>query len=131
MISKRERGGQSVTKLSRKQQIYERSLTCLPLFQVVRVMPNTPSLVQHGATVYSLGKHATSKDSATVVSLFSGVGECFPIQVRTTLIWVYYLTITKNCDINLLKYRIYSRISRPAYKPNWKNWPKFVQIWKF
>lgn len=40
----------------------------------VRVMPNTPSLVGVGASVYALGKHASSKDSQTVQRLLSAVG---------------------------------------------------------
>ena len=48
-------------------------------------MPNTPSLVQHGATVYSLGSHATSTDAEIVESIFSGVGECFRVNVSPFL----------------------------------------------
>jgi pyrroline-5-carboxylate reductase len=56
------------------------------LKQVIRVMPNTPSLVQQGATVYSLGTHATSADAEIVEKIFSGVGECFRVNVSKTTI---------------------------------------------
>lgn len=44
--------------------------------RVVRVMPNTPALVQAGATVYSLGTRASDQDGLLAQRLFSGVGTC-------------------------------------------------------
>jgi pyrroline-5-carboxylate reductase len=43
---------------------------------VIRVMPNTPSLVRAGASVYSMGTHATEADSKLVEKLFSSIGTC-------------------------------------------------------
>ncbi len=37
-------------------------------------MPNTPSLVNEGATVYSLGQNCMNGDGSTVESLFKSVG---------------------------------------------------------
>jgi pyrroline-5-carboxylate reductase len=43
--------------------------------KVVRVMPNTPSLVQEGATVYSLGKNCSIKhDGPLIETIFKAVG---------------------------------------------------------
>jgi pyrroline-5-carboxylate reductase len=44
--------------------------------RVVRVMPNTPALVQCGASVYSRGSKATPDDEAVVNRLFSSIGYC-------------------------------------------------------
>ncbi len=41
---------------------------------VVRVMPNTPSLIGKGASCYALGEHATADHSADVGRLLSAVG---------------------------------------------------------
>ena len=48
--------------------------------RVIRVMPNTPALVQCGASVYSLGSRATEADGHLVQQLFSSIGicECLP-----------------------------------------------------
>ncbi len=43
--------------------------------RVVRLMPNTPCLVQAGAIGLSLGRHATLKDEKRVRSLLSSLGE--------------------------------------------------------
>jgi len=50
--------------------------------KAVRVMPNTPSLVGEGATVYSLGDRCSPDTDGKIVSgLFSGVGqECHPVS---------------------------------------------------
>ncbi len=42
--------------------------------RVVRVMPNTPALVQRAATAYALGAFATAEEAAVVESLFGAVG---------------------------------------------------------
>jgi pyrroline-5-carboxylate reductase len=42
--------------------------------RVVRVMPNTPSLVHRGASAYALGTAATAQDAQTVESIFGAVG---------------------------------------------------------
>ncbi|EDV23280.1 uncharacterized protein TRIADDRAFT_27568 [Trichoplax adhaerens] len=44
--------------------------------RVVRVMPNTPCLVGAGASAYSLGTYAQSRDAETVNKLMSAVGLC-------------------------------------------------------
>ncbi|KAF6024928.1 hypothetical protein EB796_016765 [Bugula neritina] len=41
---------------------------------VIKVMPNTPCLVQCGLAVYSLGTHATKEDGDLVKSLLSSLG---------------------------------------------------------
>ena len=43
---------------------------------MIRVMPNTPALVQCGASVYSLGQSTSPTDGALVQTLFSSVGIC-------------------------------------------------------
>jgi len=48
--------------------------------RVVRVMPNTPSLVRSGASAYALGTHATQEDADLVHTLLSSVG--LSIQVK-------------------------------------------------
>ncbi|HEY8369870.1 MAG TPA: pyrroline-5-carboxylate reductase [Thermodesulfobacteriota bacterium] len=42
--------------------------------RVVRVMPNTPALVQAGATALVAGAHATESDLATAKAIFDSVG---------------------------------------------------------
>ncbi len=44
--------------------------------RLVRVMPNTPSLIAAGASAYSLGSQATPEDAALVQQLLSTVGVC-------------------------------------------------------
>ena len=41
---------------------------------VIRVMPNTPALIQEGASVLSAGKHATEAHLKSAIKLFSSVG---------------------------------------------------------
>lgn len=43
--------------------------------KIVRVMPNTPSLVGAGASGYSLGQHSKQSDSDLVESIFNCVGK--------------------------------------------------------
>ena len=51
------------------------------IFQVARVMTNTPSMVGEGATAYSLGKNCTQEEGKIIEKLFSGVGrECHPVH---------------------------------------------------
>lgn len=42
--------------------------------RAVRVMPNTPALVQSGASCFALGTHATADDAQTVRELLSPIG---------------------------------------------------------
>jgi len=44
--------------------------------RVIRVMPNTPSLVQAAASVYVRGKAATDDDARLVQSLLEAIGTC-------------------------------------------------------
>ena len=50
--------------------------------RVVRVMPNTPALVQCGASVYSRGGSSTGEDEALVSRLFSALGYCTSLPER-------------------------------------------------
>jgi pyrroline-5-carboxylate reductase len=52
--------------------------------RVIRVMPNTPALVNASATAYALGKGATAQDAALAQQLFSAVGIAF--QVKESLL---------------------------------------------
>ncbi|XP_049705737.1 uncharacterized protein LOC110381880 isoform X1 [Helicoverpa armigera] len=44
--------------------------------RVIRVMPNTPALVQHGAAALSRGSRATAEDAKLTSQLFQAVGTC-------------------------------------------------------
>lgn len=44
--------------------------------RVIRVMPNTPALVNCGASVYSPGSNSTALDGHIVAELFSSIGIC-------------------------------------------------------
>ncbi|XP_035457014.1 uncharacterized protein LOC118280754 isoform X1 [Spodoptera frugiperda] len=44
--------------------------------RVIRVMPNTPALVQHGAAALSRGTRATADDAKLTTQLFQAVGTC-------------------------------------------------------
>jgi pyrroline-5-carboxylate reductase len=44
--------------------------------RVIRVMPNTPALVQAGSSVYVKGKSATTNDAELIVNLLKSVGIC-------------------------------------------------------
>ncbi|XP_064108595.1 pyrroline-5-carboxylate reductase 3-like isoform X3 [Macrobrachium nipponense] len=46
-----------------------------PESRVIRIMPNTPALVQLGASVFCRGAHATDEDVQTTRRLLSAVGE--------------------------------------------------------
>jgi pyrroline-5-carboxylate reductase len=52
--------------------------------RVIRVMPNTPALVNASATAYALGSAATAEDAALAQKLFSAVG--FACQVKESLL---------------------------------------------
>ncbi|ELU16504.1 hypothetical protein CAPTEDRAFT_166551 [Capitella teleta] len=47
-----------------------------PNTRVIRVMPNTPAMVQAGATVISPGTHSTPEDAVLAEKIFSAVGIC-------------------------------------------------------
>ncbi len=47
---------------------------------VIRVMPNTPALVQEGASVLSVGKHATEAHLKKALKLFSAVGKVVTVD---------------------------------------------------
>lgn len=48
--------------------------------RVMRVMPNTPALVQCGASVYVPGKQATDEDEKLTAKLLSSVGTAERVQ---------------------------------------------------
>jgi pyrroline-5-carboxylate reductase len=48
--------------------------------RVIRVMPNTPALVNASATAYALGKNATAADADLAHKLFSAVGIAFKVK---------------------------------------------------
>ena len=48
--------------------------------RVVRVMPNTPSLVGSGAAAYARGSAASNTDGELTARILSSVGICFPIR---------------------------------------------------
>ncbi|NVN98817.1 MAG: pyrroline-5-carboxylate reductase [Geobacteraceae bacterium] len=50
--------------------------------RVIRVMPNTPSLVLAGAAAAAAGSLATSEDMAKVEGIFSKVGCCYRIEEK-------------------------------------------------
>jgi len=50
--------------------------------RVVRVMPNTPCLVQCGASAYALGSHATQDDADLVHTLLSAVGLAIQVEEK-------------------------------------------------
>lgn len=50
--------------------------------RIVRVMTNTPTSVQAGVSVYSLGKYTTERDSNLTRTLFSSVGICEMLAER-------------------------------------------------
>lgn len=47
-----------------------------PGTRVIRVMPNTPCMVQQGASVYVPGKSATKEDGELTKKLLEAVGTC-------------------------------------------------------
>jgi pyrroline-5-carboxylate reductase len=51
-----------------------------PDSRVIRVMPNTPALVNASATAYALGHAATAADAALAQKLFSAVGLAFQVK---------------------------------------------------
>ena len=50
--------------------------------RVVRVMPNTPCLIQSAASAYALGKNATEEDSDLVHRLLSAVGLAIQVEEK-------------------------------------------------
>lgn len=44
--------------------------------RVIRVMPNTPALVNQGCSVFVRGTHATQKDVEITQKLFEAIGTC-------------------------------------------------------
>jgi pyrroline-5-carboxylate reductase len=62
----------------------ERLQAQAPGVRVIRVMPNTPSLVGQGASAYALGAGGTESDAATAQQLLSSVG--IAIQVPEALL---------------------------------------------
>lgn len=53
----------------------------LPYYaKVVRTMPNTPVIVLHGVTIYSLGQNISEEDRETVNELLTSVGVGMEMQ---------------------------------------------------
>jgi pyrroline-5-carboxylate reductase len=48
--------------------------------RVVRAMPNTPALISQGATGLAAGPHATERDRAFALELFTLVGKCWEVS---------------------------------------------------
>lgn len=48
--------------------------------RIIRVMPNTPALIQRGASAYSLGATATEADGAFAEKLLGAVGEVVKVK---------------------------------------------------
>ncbi len=51
-----------------------------PGCRVVRVMPNTPALIGHGAAAYALGSRAAAADAAVTEKIFRAVGSVYPVK---------------------------------------------------
>jgi pyrroline-5-carboxylate reductase len=56
-----------------------------PGARIVRAMPNTPALVQTGATAFAAGSHCTPQDRALARALFEGVGLAWEAPSETLL----------------------------------------------
>jgi pyrroline-5-carboxylate reductase len=54
----------------------------VPEARVIRVMPNTPSLLREGAAAYCLGEGATDEDGHLVEAIFGAVGVSFRVDER-------------------------------------------------
>lgn len=50
--------------------------------RVIRVMPNTPCLVGHGASAYCLGEGATAEDGQRIGQLLQAVGIAFSVEEK-------------------------------------------------
>ncbi len=50
--------------------------------RLVRVMPNTPSLVGEGASAYALGEGATTEDGALVGKMLNAVGSAYQVDEK-------------------------------------------------
>jgi len=48
--------------------------------RIIRVMPNTPALIQRGAAAYALGKTATAADGTLTENLFGAVGQIVKVK---------------------------------------------------
>lgn len=53
-----------------------------PKARYIRVMPNTPALVGHGASGYALGTDATADDAALVERLLGAVGRAYKLDEK-------------------------------------------------
>lgn len=51
-----------------------------PSARIIRVMPNTPALVNCGAAAYALGPGATAADAALTENVFGAVGKIFAVK---------------------------------------------------
>jgi len=49
---------------------------------VIRVMPNTPTLIREGMSAVCKGKYATEKDAGFVTELFRALGRCVEVEEK-------------------------------------------------
>ncbi|PFH37234.1 pyrroline-5-carboxylate reductase [Besnoitia besnoiti] len=50
--------------------------------RIARVMPNTPSQIRRGVSVFCMGPECTDSDRLTVEALMTAVGSCYEIQEK-------------------------------------------------
>lgn len=52
----------------------------LPTYRIIRVMPNTPALVQAGASCFSANEHADNDDRAAVATMLRAIGLAYEVE---------------------------------------------------
>jgi pyrroline-5-carboxylate reductase len=57
-----------------------RNLSSNEALKIIRVMPNTPCLVQAGASAYAKGSNVSEQDAKPVQEILSAVGICFELK---------------------------------------------------
>ena len=83
----------------------------IPEAKVIRVMPNTPSLVQEGATVYSKGQNCQKEDGFLVEKIFRAVGpSCHEVPET----WIDSVTGISGSGPAYM-YIIIGKINQPRY----------------
>ena len=79
-----ELGGKLVVSIAAGLTLAQLEAAAGPSARVVRVMPNTPALVNCGASAYATGSRATDADARLVEQLFAAVG--FVGRVKESLL---------------------------------------------